>query len=66
MADHTEKSDSSSDQRNQNKNINNLSADEMRQSEVVLKTRGQRRLIIGILIVGIIAMIVVVMNVAPQ
>lgn len=66
MADHTEKSDSSSDRRNQNKNINNLSADEMRQSEVVLKTRGQRRLIIGILIVGIIAMIVVVMNVAPQ
>lgn len=66
MADHTEKSDSSSDQRNQNKKINNLSADEMRQSEVVLKTRGQRRLIIGILIVGIIAMIVVVMNVAPQ
>lgn len=49
----------------QNDGMEKLSADQMRQSRIVRKSPGQRRLVIGIIIVGIIGLAVVVMNVAP-
>ena len=65
MADEKEKTDALSDQQNQNAEIEKLSDDEMRQSRIVRKTPAQRRLVIGIIAVGIIVLAVVVMNVAP-
>lgn len=60
-----EKPGTSSEGDNPNESIEKLSADEMRQSEIVRKTPAQKRLIIGIAIAGIIAMTVVAMSVAP-
>lgn len=65
MADDKGRTGAPDDRPNPNDEIEKLSADEMRQSRIVRKTPGQRRLIIGIIVVGIIVMIAVVMNVTP-
>lgn len=65
MSEENNKSGSSPGGQDPNEKMENLSADDMRQSEVVLKSPGQRKLIIGIVIAGIIALIVVAMTAAP-
>ncbi len=61
----TGKTDAPTDQHQDSKKPENLSADEMRQGEVVLKSRWQRWLIIGAFAAAMVLLIFVSMSIAP-